>query len=796
MSISTVGYFLAAEDLGLSSNRVYGAYLNKSTNRDNAVINFIDAVALSGHTAVELSDLSPSTLADIDVLWYERPLYHQSASRANEYKSSLDNNFISDFLSDGGTLIYNDWTLNYRWSNNALPSATLLDNLPFYSDLNGPELTGTTWIRDYSRNVDISNEEIANVDDINLSIDDSDLDGGWWTNFGSVKADDLNQETFDVLLTDSSVHGRFGLPRDNVDYPKDLVSSFAYEVGDGDVILTTIPVSGYLDLNTHWPSWGFKSHSSLNPKGSNTYQDIQDSVESYVANLVDFTSAGSATKDLIFSHKLYHEGGAVADSFLASPYGNENERSKKYILEISAQNKAGSSLDLNSVDLTLDFDQSYFHDVSIDDISIDNAFSYFNSSAVDNTSGSIRIAAGSAKHLGGGSGIADGSTGAIFRVSLDLDDDAFKLLNDLPNIDFNISANIDDTVFLSTAFSESSDYLVKSLRDVGGAAVVGLEGDDYDMEWQNSTGTTSVNISRTTSSEVFFGSQRNIGSSDFSNLVRSGDTLNSIGSLSFENTGSSSATLARIKAVNDSDVPVAFVDFSLEHRNRQNGSINNYGYSTEINSLTINAGSESNGQRNTDDTDQLDLNYRLSVIGKAGDVVDTSKLGVEFSAAGGYRSTQYLGSTKNLITYQADVDYDGRVSMSDLAHINAGAQSLATDSSSAISDVDVDYDGDITISDLAAMDKDWGKSLHHPQITDSFSGVDQISLAELTAQETDRGSVVWSTNSFVEQNQIENTDFVGSLDSPGSSDYRIGLSEINKDDLMADTYIDFQSNLN
>ena len=87
MSISTVGYFLAAEDLGLSSNRVYGAYLNKSTNRDDAVANFIDAVALSGHTAVELSDLSPSTLADIDVLWYERPLYHQSASRANEYKS-------------------------------------------------------------------------------------------------------------------------------------------------------------------------------------------------------------------------------------------------------------------------------------------------------------------------------------------------------------------------------------------------------------------------------------------------------------------------------------------------------------------------------------------------------------------------------------------------------------------------------------------------------------------------------------------------------------------------------------
>jgi hypothetical protein len=790
MSTTTVGYFLAAEELGLASNRVYGSYLNQSTNRSAAVSNFIDAVALSGHSAVEISDLTASTLSSLDVLWYERPLYHQSSSLSHEYKDSLDNNTIGNFLDDGGTLIYNDWTLNYLWSNDSLPSASLSDNLPSYT---GPELVGSSYLRDYSRNVDIANLAIANSDHPTLSIDDSDLDGGWYTNFGSVYLSELDADTFDVLLTDSSFHGRDGLPLANEVYPADLVSSFAYEAGQGDVILTTIPVAGYLDLNTHESDWGFTSDESLRPSGSNTYEEIQDSVKSYVANLVDDTRAGSSTKDLIFSHKLYHEGGAVADSLVASPYGNVNEQSKKYILEISAQNKAGESLNLNCIDLTFDFENSYFHDISKDDISIDSEFSLFGATSIDNASGSIRIAAASGEHLDGGAGIADGSTGAVFRVSLDLDDEAFKQINDLPEIDFNITANVEDTLFLGTAYSDSSDYVIQSLRDIGGTSVVGLQGDDYDMEWQNSTGTTSVDISRTSSSEVYFGSQRFIGSSDITNLVRSGDTLDSIGHLSFENIGSSSATVARIKAVNGSDAP-AYIDFSLQHTNLQNDSVVDYGYSTEVDSLTINAGSESNGQQNTDDRDQLDLNYRLYVIGKAGDVVDTSQLGVEFSAAGGYRSTQYLGDTKNLITYQADVDYDGRVSMSDLAHINAGAHYLESDQNASISDVDVNYDGDISISDLTAMDKDWGKSLHDAQYSDSFTGVPPISLAELTSQTTGRGDVTWTDNSFATQNQLEDFNFVGSLVSQGSSNYHIGLSDINKDDLMADTYIDFQAN--
>ena len=50
---------------------------------------------------------------------------------------------------------------------------------------------------------------------------------------------------------------------------------------------------------------------------------------------------------------------------------------------------------------------------------------YFNRS-IDNDVGTIRVTGAASEELQGGSGIADGDSAAVFRVSLDLDDDAFS----------------------------------------------------------------------------------------------------------------------------------------------------------------------------------------------------------------------------------------------------------------------------------------------------------------------------------------------------------------------------------
>ena len=66
-----------------------------------------------------------------------------------------------------------------------------------------------------------------------------------------------------------------------------------------------------------------------------------------------------------------------------------------------------------------------------------------------------------------------------------------------------------------------------------------------------------------------------------------------------------------------------------------------------------------------------------------------------------------------MITFQGDLNYDGRVSMKDLAFLNAGAlnESQQTDGIAA-DDVDANYDGTISTKDLAILDRDWGGSLH------------------------------------------------------------------------------------
>ena len=129
----------------------------------------------------------------------------------------------------------------------------------------------------------------------------------------------------------------------------------------------------------------------------------------------------------------------------------------------------------------------------------------------------------------------------------------------------------------------------------------------------------------------------------------------------------------------------------------------------------------------------VDINATIEVTGKAGNVLDLSDgiLGVKTSS-----SDQVFKNTKgsqNLITYQGDLNYDGRVSFRDLAYLNAGASrqeltdkldsdgqvvmedgkavKVATDETYA-SDVDANYDGKISMSDLTTLANDWGKTLH------------------------------------------------------------------------------------
>jgi hypothetical protein len=171
------------------------------------------------------------------------------------------------------------------------------------------------------------------------------------------------------------------------------------------------------------------------------------------------------------------------------------------------------------------------------------------------------------------------------------------------------------------------------------------------------------------------------------------------------------------------------------------------------------------------------------VTGEAGSVLDTKELGFQLDALGGYRwdtSKMDLFQQKNLITFQGDLNYDGAVTMKDLAFLNAGAARGSGNARGYSRDVDANFDGELDIEDLAILDADWGRSLH--QGDDKFLGSDQLSMASLTGQ----GQLNWDSSAFQAQNTIEAksnyvnpiTDSVGTLvDVQGFQDLEALIQE-------------------
>ena len=66
---------------------------------------------------------------------------------------------------------------------------------------------------------------------------------------------------------------------------------------------------------------------------------------------------------------------------------------------------------------------------------------------------------------------------------------------------------------------------------------------------------------------------------------------------------------------------------------------------------------------------------------------------------------------KNLVTYKADVNYDGKVGMMDLATLNAAHANGGNVAGAAEVDRDINHDKIIDITDLTALGNQWGQSL-------------------------------------------------------------------------------------
>jgi len=361
--------------------------------------------------------------------------------------------------------------------------------------------------------------------------------------------------------------------------------------------------------------------------------------------------------------------------------------------------------------------------------------------------------------LNQGSGIS--GTEAFASIALNFDESQIQYLDKNPDgslkispLTFDISVNEEETIF-STDFTDESGYLnreILTLGELGGsAAVTGQEVTLYEAK---------INLEQQGDGLVL-GTERVIGAdASYTNLIRKGDTLTT--STEWLNVG------------------------NIEANNLTYSEIYNQNATLDLDSASftkesVASGYFVDGEFVEDPRESTIFTADINITGEAGNVVDLSDGIVAVHAEGTSEvfSNEGKGSS-NLITFQGDLNYDGRVSMKDLAYLNAGAarqQDAATGDliedanqdgivdASVASDVDADFSGKIDMADLSVLDNDWGKTLHTGD--EDFQGSSDVSWDDLDSQ---GANTTWDNDSFKDQNAVEaEADYAGSLESPAST---------------------------
>ncbi|WP_413351902.1 SUMF1/EgtB/PvdO family nonheme iron enzyme [Prochlorococcus sp. MIT 1227] len=512
--------------------------------------------------------------------------------------------------------------------------------------------------------------------------------------------------------------------------------------------------------------------------------------------------------DLELGYSLHLKEGTEAEQATArkqlAVLGDSVDLSDIYQLDITAKSLA-AGYNLETADITINFDPYLFNEIKASDITIGGQLPIANAVRIDNDVGTIRIAAASLGDLVPGdlygnhladAGASIGADGAVL-ASINLNFNELNLaeltqnsdgsINDLSTpLFFGLSANQDETVFSKnlTDAAGLSNREIKSLRDLGGdLAVDGTKVTLYEAE---------INL-KEQGDGLILSSDLDIGSynSSKTNLVRTGDTITATSE--WTNIGNITATDIAITGVANDNASLSSSSFYISTTEGES-------YQALTN---LESGSFVDGAFAESGQETAQLVADIEITGAAGNVVDLSDGIVSLKAEGSAVFENQKGS-KNLITFQGDLNYDGRVSMKDLAYLNAGAarQKKVSDADNAAEvdtngddvvdasvarGVDANFDGQISMADLAVLDADWGQSLHQvPQAsTDAFLGESEISLEQLDNQGT-TGDAAWDNQAFKDQNAVEaGNDFVESLENPTA----VGVIDADGDSSRTDNDI-------
>ena len=268
--------------------------------------------------------------------------------------------------------------------------------------------------------------------------------------------------------------------------------------------------------------------------------------------------------------------------------------------------------------------------------------------------------------------------------------------------------------------------------------------------------------------------QREIGSNSKTFLIRNGSTVN--GRSWWSNIGNFESELDSIVAENLglSNNNLSLIGYSNKTNLSNAGENTVKGYSV---TKVSNDGKASSWDDSTSETFSVDL--KVKVNGSEGEAITGESFyslnGDDFKGNESVKNTANLLST-NIITYQGDLNYDGRVSLVDLAYLNAGKINADKNSYIASRDVDANFDGEITVADIAVLEKDFLKSIHdnnnHNQSWDETkwqvpvnTDSERIGLAIGSISEFDT-LISFDNSSFLQQQNLEDLGVQLSVNIP------------------------------
>ncbi|WP_206749756.1 LamG-like jellyroll fold domain-containing protein [Synechococcus sp. GEYO] len=426
--------------------------------------------------------------------------------------------------------------------------------------------------------------------------------------------------------------------------------------------------------------------------------------------------------------------------------GSQAERAGDYRLDITAESLSEVH-NLEAVEVTIQLDPKLFESINLSDVQISSQLPIQNAIQIDNESGTVTLSGASLANLGQGSMI--NGEEALASINLNFDNEYLETVAynevtgelELSPISFQMSVGDEEAVF-SRNFTDSTGQLnrdIQSLAELNGD--VALNSDRVSL--------IKEIVRMEEESGLTLGTQRTIGvKGEFTNLVREGATLEA--TTEWRNTGNTTVNGLEVQGIENENARLLDAHFSEGKDYLASGRF-------------------INGDWNAEAAGSTEITAKVEVTGKAGNVLDLSEGILGVSTETSEEVFENEEGSKNLITYQGDLNYDGRVSFKDLAYLNAGAarqelvdkvdasgkeatnefgsvEQVATKESYA-SDVDANYDGKVSIADLSVLEKDWGKSLHTGD--ESFLG----SGEKLDFESID-GDGTWDNSSFKRENAV------------------------------------------